>query len=100
MRGGSVLRDLDHRSLGPDVAAQNDEPALSTQRVGERRDDLLSRGLLDRLAFLAQRPAGDGECIAVDVTAFDQALGQKRDAARAVELDTGEPATRLAVAQQ
>src|SRR6266566_2930940 len=100
MRGRRVLRDLDHRALGRKRAAEDDEPAFAPQRLRKWRHDLLPARLADRLALLAECPTRDGERITVDKAAFDQSFRQHADAAGAMQLDRGEAAARLEVAQQ
>ena len=92
---GGVLRDLGHRAVGCEVALQYHDAPLGSERTRQRRDHLLLGGLRDVFALLAQRPAGHRERVPVDVAAFDQPLGEQRDASGTVQLDRGEPSTWL-----
>ena len=49
------------RSLGREVALEDDEAAGRLERVGERPHDLLARRLVAPRGLLADRPAGDGD---------------------------------------
>src|SRR2546422_11354085 len=100
VRGWRVLRDLGHRAIGRQVALQDDQAAFSPKRAGQRRDDLLAGGLLDRLALLAEGAPGDGQRVAVDVAAIDQTLRQDGDPSGSVQLDRSKTSTGLEVAQQ
>ena len=95
-----MLRDLGHRAIGRQVALQDDQAAFSPKRAGQRRDDLLAGGLLDRLALLAEGAPGDGQRVAVDVAAIDQTLRQDGDPSGSVQLDRSKTSTGLEVAQQ
>ena len=95
-----VLRDLDHRALRRQRAAQHHQAAFIPQGLGQRRHDFLTPSLAHRLAFFAQRSARDRERVAVHETALDQSLRQHPDAAGAMQLDGRKPAARLEVAQQ
>src|SRR2546430_444521 len=90
---------------GPPTAASGAacpsiSPRLAPQRLRQRDDTFLARRLLDRLALLAKRSAGDGHRVAVHKPALDQALRQHRDTTRLVQLDRGEAPARLEVAQE
>ena len=88
---------LDHRAIRGQVAAQNRDAALRTERLLERKDDPLrsaparaAGGVLPqrRHAFelLADGPAGDRRLVEVQQSAPRQLLHDRRDAARVEQL--------------
>src|SRR5207247_8721235 len=98
VRRRRVLRDLGHRALRREVALQDDQAALGAKGSRQRDDHLLPRGLAHGLALLAERPAGYGHGIAVDVAALDEALREERYAAGPVQLHRRAAAARPQVA--
>ena len=73
--------ELDDAALGREVAAQDREAAGRLDRVVERADDLLARGLVGLGGVLADRLAGDGGRVLVQQAGLLQALGDDGDPA-------------------
>src|SRR2546426_701737 len=70
------------------------------QGIGRGTDDLLAGGLDRLVCLLADRPAGDGDRVAVQHSGLVEPLRQHADAARLVEVLGDEPAARLQVAEE
>src|SRR5436309_10242883 len=67
-----LARDLGHAPVGREIAPEDHEAALGLDRIGQRPDDFLARGLLRGARFLAERAAGYGRRVAVDESGGEQ----------------------------
>ena len=73
-------------AVGGEVALEADHAAGLGDRVADRIDDLLVRRELHALQVLADRLAGHGHAVAVEVAALEQRLHQNRHAADLVHI--------------
>ena len=92
--------DLDHRAFGREVAAQDRQASFGLQRALDRTHDFLAGRLGRSRGLLADRPAGDGDRVAVQDAGLGEALEDHRHAAGRVEVGGDEAAARLEVGEE
>ena len=92
--------ELDDGALGREVAAQDREPALGLERIGERAHDLLAVFLDRGGGLLADRPAADRDRVLVQDPGLGEAVEDQRHAAGAVEVGGDEAPAGLQVGEQ
>ena len=92
MRVAIVARELDHASVGREVAAQHRDPTVVAERRIGGADHLLARGLGRRGGDLGDRPAVDGPGVAVQQAELEQPLHEHAEPARGEQIGRDEAA--------
>src|SRR5262249_40963172 len=96
----AVAGQLGHATIRRQVALEDGQATMASERVGERTDHLLARRFTRGAGGLADRLAADGYLFLVDQPRLEQSLGHDGHAARFVHLGRRVAAPRLHVGQE
>src|SRR5206468_1332588 len=96
----AVAGELGHATIGREVALEDSQATMASERVGERTDHLLTRRFARGAGGLADRLAADGHLLLVEQPRLEQSLGHDGHAARFVHLGRRIAAPRLHVGQE